>query len=327
MSIVAMSETFGSLGSEIGRAAATALRYEFADREIITRAAERHGEAASDLWRVAEQKPTLRERLTERQHHSSLSIEATLFEMASRDNVVLIGRASTVVLREAPHTLRVRVDAPESCRVQRVQQRLELPRAAAKSLVQRSDHERAARVKFLYRVDWDDARLYDLVLNTERLGVHRAARLVVEALQDPRFRSTDASRTRVADMSLLAQARATLSANAITRAQPIQITASDGKITLRATVDSAHVWAAAVEAVSRLSSVREVQDEITVEGHVPEELKEAEELSHGQFRHGEGRSWGGYGGDWYDREWQALRQYRARRGHTSASAASKTAWR
>ena len=44
MSIVAMSETFGSLGSEIGRAAATALRYEFADREIITRAAERHGE-------------------------------------------------------------------------------------------------------------------------------------------------------------------------------------------------------------------------------------------------------------------------------------------
>lgn len=98
-----MSETLGSLGSEIGRTVATALGYEFADREIITRAAERHGEDASALWHVAEEKPTLRERLTERQDHSSLSIEATLFEMASRDNVVLIGRASTVVLRDAPH--------------------------------------------------------------------------------------------------------------------------------------------------------------------------------------------------------------------------------
>jgi hypothetical protein len=25
-------------------------------------------------------------------------------------------------------------------------------------------------------------------------------------------------------------------------------------------------------------------------------------LGHGQFRHGEERSWGGYGGGWYERE-------------------------
>ncbi len=41
MSIVAISETAGSLGNEIGRRLAEMLGWSFADREIIAKAAER----------------------------------------------------------------------------------------------------------------------------------------------------------------------------------------------------------------------------------------------------------------------------------------------
>jgi hypothetical protein len=41
MSVVAVSETIGSLGNEIGRRVAQARGYEFSDREIIAKAAER----------------------------------------------------------------------------------------------------------------------------------------------------------------------------------------------------------------------------------------------------------------------------------------------
>ena len=44
MSIVAISETAGSLGNEIGRRLAERLGYRFADREIIAKASERFGE-------------------------------------------------------------------------------------------------------------------------------------------------------------------------------------------------------------------------------------------------------------------------------------------
>ena len=62
MSIVAISPTTGSLGDEIGREVARALGYEFADREIIEKAAARFGEGVMELAHATEEKPTLWER-------------------------------------------------------------------------------------------------------------------------------------------------------------------------------------------------------------------------------------------------------------------------
>lgn len=49
MSIVAISETLGSLGDEIGRELARSLSYQFANREIILKAAEQFGEGELEL--------------------------------------------------------------------------------------------------------------------------------------------------------------------------------------------------------------------------------------------------------------------------------------
>ena len=49
MSIVAISETAGSLGIEIGRKLAEELGWEFADREIIAKASQQFGEDVMDL--------------------------------------------------------------------------------------------------------------------------------------------------------------------------------------------------------------------------------------------------------------------------------------
>ena len=59
MSIVAISETVGSGGTEIGRALASAVGWEFADREIITKAAESFGEGVMDVRHAIEERPTL----------------------------------------------------------------------------------------------------------------------------------------------------------------------------------------------------------------------------------------------------------------------------
>ena len=59
MSILAISDTVGSLGREIGRTVAAALGHEFADREIISKAAERFGEGVLELTHATEEKPTI----------------------------------------------------------------------------------------------------------------------------------------------------------------------------------------------------------------------------------------------------------------------------
>src|SRR5436309_13230614 len=95
MSIVAISETAGSLGREIGRTVAAALGHEFADREIISKAAERFGEGVLELNHATEEKPTIWERFTETQRRYMAYIEAIVLEIAEREHVVLVGRAAT----------------------------------------------------------------------------------------------------------------------------------------------------------------------------------------------------------------------------------------
>ena len=289
MSIVAMSETVGSRGTEIGRALAVALGWEFADREIITKAAESFGQGVVELRHATEEKPTLWDRFQQSQQRYATYVEATVLEMAARDNVVLVGRASTVILRDVRHALRVRVIASESVRAQRIEQQQGLTADAALASVRHADHDLGSRVRFLYHLDWEAPLLYDVVLNTERLSVPRAVAMLREMLAEERFASTDDSRRELLDRSLTASARAALLANPTTRRSSISVIATGGAVELTGLVMSEGERRSAEDAVAQIGGVAAVHNGLIVRASV------VDHLAHGQFRHGEERSWGGYG--------------------------------
>src|SRR5262245_57257769 len=120
MSVIAVSENLGSLGIEIGRTAAGGLGYEFAERDIINKAADRFGADVAQLSHAVEERPSVVDRLNAAQRRFAQYIAATVQEMAARDDVVLVGLASTIILGRMPHTLRARVTAPVARRAQRV---------------------------------------------------------------------------------------------------------------------------------------------------------------------------------------------------------------
>lgn len=264
MSIVAISDTLGSLGTEIGRRVAEARGYEFADREIITKAAERYHETVTELTHVTEERPTLWERLTDTQRRYMFYVEAILLEMAARDRVVLVGRASPVILRGVSHVVRVRVNAPEDVRAERIQQGQGLTPEAALDYVQETDRERGARVRFLYDVDWDDPRLYDLVLNTARVDAGLGARLIMDVLDAERFQPTEAGQRRLTDLSLAAQAKAALLANPPTHLLHVFVSCTDAHVTLSGGVREEAVRTAAEQTVAGIPGVRGVLNEILV---------------------------------------------------------------
>lgn len=264
MSIVAMSETLGSLGNEIGRELAHALGYEFADREIIAKAAEQFGESLLELAHVTEEKPTLWERVADTKRHYLVSVEAILLEMAARDNVILSGRGSTILLAKIPHALRVRVTAPGRVRARRVEQTQGLTYEAATDLVEQTDRERAARIRFLYHVDWDDPLAYDLAINTERVPVDRAVTLIQEALSEPRFQPSPESLRAVTDLSLAARARAALLAHPLTRGLKLHLACRDGYLSVTGVVDEEAQRRAAEEILAAIPGASGVGNEISV---------------------------------------------------------------
>ena len=262
MSIVAISETAGSLGNETGRRLAERLGYRFADREIIAKASERFGENVTDLRHAAEEKPTLWERLTDTQHRYKLFVEAIILEMAVGDNVVLAGLSSAIVLRPISHALRVRANAPERIRADRVQQQQGLTREAALDHVRQTDHERAARVKFLYHVSVDDPFLYDIMVNTERLTADEGARLFQEALQQPRFQTSADSQRQLIDLGIVAGAKAAFRASSMIDPQRVFVSANGGYVSLSGAVDGEDGRQLAQELVERIPGVTGVLNEI-----------------------------------------------------------------
>jgi cytidylate kinase len=259
MSVVAISESLGSMGIEIGRTVAARLGYEFAERDIISKAADRFGADVMRLSHAAEERPTLLERFNAEQRRFAQYVEATVHEMAARDNFVLVGLASTLILANAPHTLRVRVTAREAARAERLARQLGLTEAAALERVRDADRERAGRVRFLYHVDWEDPLLYDLVINTERAEAEEGAGLVQQALEPERFRSTEASRRVMAERSLVAQAYAVLLADPITRTRPLTVQCEDGVLGVGGRVEEWSTRRAVEQALSSISGVREIR--------------------------------------------------------------------
>jgi cytidylate kinase len=262
MSIVAISETVGSQADEIGRALARRLGYEFEDREIIAKAAERFGESLLELTHVTEEKPGLLERFTHARDHYLSAVEATVLDMAARDNVILCGRSAALLLARFPHVFRVRITAPASVRAARVAHHHGFTTEASVEFVRQTDHERAARVRFLYHVDWDDLLQYDMTLNTERVSVERAVSLLATALDDPRYRATPRAQRELADLSLTALAKATLQANPATRPLRVFVTCKDGHCSVSGLVDTEEQRQLVQDVLSALPGVTGLVNEV-----------------------------------------------------------------
>jgi cytidylate kinase len=260
MGIVAISQTSGSLGEQIARELADTLGYRFADREIILRAAAEFGQELGELEHVTEARPTFWERLSGTRQRYLASIEAVLFELVATDDVVLIGRGAPFSLQQVPHALRVRISAPRRLRAQR----LGLGVEGGLDAIRRSDGERAARVQFLYQVDWNEPLLYDLVLSSERLDVSTAVRLIREALATERFRATPESRALVRDLWLAARVRATLFQNPHTQDLGLDVACQGGVVVLSGRVLREEDRALAGAVTDTVAGSGQVRNEVAV---------------------------------------------------------------
>jgi hypothetical protein len=159
----------------------------------------------------------------------------------------------------------VRTNAPEGDRARRIEQQQGLTREAALEVVRQTDRERAARVKFLYHVDVDDPLLYDFVINTERMTADEGAHSLQQIVREGRFQSTEVSRTGLADLNVVAQARARFMAHPTLSGRQLFISASGGAVSLSGSVAMQEERLVAEGLVAGIAGVRSVLNEIITE--------------------------------------------------------------
>ncbi|MBE7471731.1 MAG: cytidylate kinase-like family protein [Anaerolineales bacterium] len=97
-------------------------------------------------------------------------------------NVVIVGRGGQAILKDKPDVLHVRIVASLDARAQRLHEQANFSLGGAQDSAIQHDRASAEYLKRFYDVDWTDPILYDLVINTTKLGLEGATQLIVDAV-------------------------------------------------------------------------------------------------------------------------------------------------
>ncbi len=207
MAVITISRQFGAGGSTVAAVLAERLHMDVVDQSLIGEVARRATLTPEDVAAEDERPTTLLDRLAlsfsplaaglgmaweppypdpafdPRREVLELT-QDVVREAAKTGNVVIVGRGGAHILRDLPGALHVFLHAEPSFRQRVVMERERVDLAAAERRVHEMDANRAAYVKQVYGRDWLDVRLYDVAIDTGRVGFACAARLVETALAE-----------------------------------------------------------------------------------------------------------------------------------------------
>jgi cytidylate kinase len=187
--VVTIFESYGSGAEQVGPRVAEALGVAF------------HAQAFSSeqLEQPAEQDEGLLSRVFAAMGGSYAALDGPAVAMAQRDEhelvlrntdwvtatarsgAVIVGRNGAFILAGWPGALHVRLDAPVPRRVERAAQTYRISPARAAKRQRREDQLRADMSIRLYGWDPREPTRYDLVLNTDALGLDACVDIIVHA--------------------------------------------------------------------------------------------------------------------------------------------------
>src|SRR6478672_2989925 len=173
MPVVTISASYGSGGSEVAPALAERLGVRFVDRSISPAG----GLTAGSIHAERE----LHDRFSDRD-----ALEAALRDAVAAGDVVILGRAGALALRDHPSALHVRLDGPSEARVFRAMEVQSVDEATARERLGETDRARERFVRDIYGLDPTDPGLYAIVLDGTAFTTAACVEVIVTAVAAPR---------------------------------------------------------------------------------------------------------------------------------------------
>ncbi len=176
--IISVGREFGSGGRSIAEELGKRFGIPVYNRHLITEIAEKTGLAPEEIEKYNENPRTKILSRTVRGY--SNSIEDNIAEMQfnfirekaqSGESFVVLGRCSETKLKDFPALISLFVLADMDAKIKRIMELYSLPEDKAKALIDKKDRKRKRYHNYHCSGHWGDSRLYDLSINSSRLGI------------------------------------------------------------------------------------------------------------------------------------------------------------
>jgi len=205
MAVITISRQFGAEGKIIGRRIADTLGYYYADEDIIERAVVEiyaspkgrkifEAEPGDKLKRfismlnpfgtsLMELPLSDKERYIDGYKYVEL-LNLIMPKIAREGNAVIIGRGGQYVLRGLEDTYHILLVAKEEDRIIFIENDYRVSRERTVQILKRMAKRRANLYSYFGKKDYDDPKLYDLVLNMSLLSIDKAEELICKLIND-----------------------------------------------------------------------------------------------------------------------------------------------
>lgn len=195
--IITIARQYGSGGKTIGKMLSKEMDIPCYDRDIIRLASEDSGIHERLFGLVDEVRPrSLKDILTSKTYDPNLippeSTEFTskdnLFnyqakiikELADKGSCIFIGRCADNILCDYDNVVRVFIHADEDYCFQQAKERNSMSDSELRTYIRKIDKHRADFYKYYTGHEWNNAKNYDLSLNTSKLGFEKCVEVIKE---------------------------------------------------------------------------------------------------------------------------------------------------
>ncbi len=109
---------------------------------------------------------------------------STIFQLAMKGNVVIIGRAANIVTANLKNTFHVRLISSFEARVKHVQEIHSLNSKDAIAFTKNEDHAKQNYFKKYFNRNIEDPLLYHMIINTDNISYNKTARIIGFAVME-----------------------------------------------------------------------------------------------------------------------------------------------
>ena len=206
--VITIARQYGSGGRTIGQMLSQKLGIPFYDRNIIKMISEEAGVHEGLFGRVDEydsakaplfKKSSIYTGKVLTPEDKDFTSDENLFalqaqyieNLAKKESCVIIGRCSNYILRKEPHVLRVFIHAPHEFRMEKSREKIGGGEKEIERFLLKDDRRKRDFSRRFTGWEWEDARGYDMCLNTGKLTYDNCVDAIIYRLNLDKQESSD----------------------------------------------------------------------------------------------------------------------------------------
>jgi len=178
LGIITISREFGSGGETVARIVAEKTGFKLVNKKTITAGLAGFG--------IEKPLPSIEKKIGNEKAEEAVKnyIEAMhdyIYDLAIRNNLVILGRGGSILFHDYPPALHVRIIAQFTHRVKRVMKLYDINARTAVKLIKEQDSDKRIYYRQVFNVNWTNLRSYNVVVNTENMVLEDAADMIISA--------------------------------------------------------------------------------------------------------------------------------------------------